>query len=133
MTQQKHLKQRVRARMAKTGERYAAAHRQVTGTIHSPTNATPLDHLPGRVPATNALRNLLWRAGVRGPDGDAPSEALIFGLAGGIGAGLFTFFYEADNVATFHIAGRHRWQDDLAYLQAACARLGLTPAIRESS
>ena len=30
MTQQKHLKQLVRTRMTKTGERYAAAHRQVT-------------------------------------------------------------------------------------------------------
>lgn len=132
MTQQKHLKQLVRARMAKTGERYAAAHRQVTGN-HRPTNTTTtLDHLPGQIPAANALRNLLWRAGVRGPGGDAPGEALIFGLAGGIGAGLFTFFYEAEEVATFYIAGRHLWQDDLAYLQAACARLGLTPVVREA-
>jgi hypothetical protein len=119
MTAQKHLKQLVRARMIKTGERYAAAHRQVTGQHHSSASAIPSDHLPGQVPAANALRNLLW--GVRGPGGDPPGEALIFGLAGGIGAGLFTFFYEAEEVATFYIAGRHLWQDDLAYLQAACA------------
>jgi hypothetical protein len=130
MTAQKHLKQLVRARMIKTGERYAAAHRQVTGQHHSSASAIPSDHLPGQVPAANALRNLLW--GVRGPGGDPPGEALIFGLAGGIGAGLFTFFYEAEEVATFYIAGRHLWQDDLAYLQAACARLGLTPVVREA-
>jgi hypothetical protein len=131
MTQQKHLKQRVRARMAKTGERYAAAHRQVTGNLH-PGDPTPLDHLPGQVPAANALQNLLWRAGVPGPGGAPPGEALTFALAGGIGAGLFTFFYEAEQAASFYIAGRHRWQDDLAYLRAACARLGLAPVVREA-
>ena len=135
MTQQKHLKQLVRARMTKTGERYAAAHRQVTGTVDvAPAVLSRPDrgHLPGRVPAANALRNLLWRAGMAGPDGEPPREELVFGLAGGIGAGLFTFFYEADEVATFFIAGRHRWHDDLAYLHAACARLGITPVVRES-
>jgi hypothetical protein len=93
MTAHKHLKQFVRARMLKTGESYSSARREV---IRRPT-ATPPDPMarwdfPGNIPATTALRVLLTHAGIRAPHtGEPYTEAMLFGIAGGIGAGVFSF------------------------------------------
>lgn len=121
--------------MRKTGETYVTARRQVLGAIAAPPPIDPLLrwHFPGNVPAATALRVLLAHAGIRHPTTGEPfSEAMCFGIAGGIGAGMFSFVYEAADMATFFLAGRHLWQDDLAYLKNACARLGITPEVRES-
>jgi hypothetical protein len=135
MTAHKHFKQLVRARMQKTGESYATARRQVLRAAPQPASDPATRwHFAGNVPATTALRVLLAHAGVRAPHTGEPfSEALLFGIAGGIGAGMFSFVYEAADFASFFIAGRHLWQDDVAYLQAACTRCGLTPTLRESA
>lgn len=135
MTAHKHFKQLVRARMQKTGESYATARRQVLRTsVQPPSDPAARWHFAGNVPASTALRVLLAHAGVRAPHTGEPfSEALLFGIAGGIGAGMFSFVYEAADFASFFVAGRHLWQDDVAYLQAACQRFGLRPSIRESS
>src|ERR671925_647947 len=139
MTTHKHLKQLVRARMSKTGESYATARRHI---VRQPLPA-PVDpavdpaaqwHYPGNVPATTALRILLAHAGVRAPHDGAPfSEAMLFGLAGGIGIGVFSFLYEKEDFASFFIAGRHLWQDDEQYLRQACARLGIAPKVWETA
>jgi hypothetical protein len=135
MTVRKHLKQLVRSRMQKTGESYASARRQVIRQV--PTRAgDPATrwHLPGNVPATTALRILVSHAGIRDPHTGQPfTEAMFFGIAGGIGVGVFSFYYEKGDSASFYVAGRHRWDDTSDYLQAACKRLGLTPVVRESS
>lgn len=143
MTRHAHLKERIRARMARTGERYAAARRHVlaqrgdpptpTGEAgaHRPPPAHP--HLPGNVPATTALRVLLAHAGVVAPHSGEPfSEALLFGVAGGIGIGVFSFYYEREDVATFYLGGRHRWYDDRGYLANALGRLGAEPMVWEA-
>lgn len=57
---------------------------------------------------------------------------MLFGIAGGIGAGVFPFRYEQEDSSSFFIAGRHFWQDDLAYLQSACERLGAKAKINET-
>ncbi len=85
------------------------------------------DHLPGRVPATTALRILLQQAGVE------YSEPLLFVLAGGIGAGVFAFLYEKEDQASLFLAGRHLWADDQVYLTAAAKRLGFRAVIKEST
>lgn len=134
MTAHKHLKERVRSRMHKTGESYTTARRHVVR--HATTEATdPATrwHFPGRVPATTALRVLLAHAGVRAPHTGEPfSEAMLFGLAGGIGIGVCAFFYEKEQVASFFLAGRHRWYDDALYLTSACKRLGIEPTVHET-
>lgn len=138
MTRQKHLKQLVRARMEKTGERYAAARRHVVRDTPSAASAASASqagvHLTGNVPATTALRILLTAVGVRAPHTAAPfTEAMLFGVAGGIGAGVFSFVYEKENFASFFVAGRHDWGDHTRYLRNAATRLGAETTVAESS
>ena len=127
MTTQKHLKQLVRARMARTGERYATARRQVVSQAARMATGPAAAHLPGNVPGATALRILLTPAG-------APecSEALTFCLAGGIGAGVFAFVYEKEDFASLFLGGRHAWHDELGYLTSAAARLGMTLVVKEA-
>lgn len=128
MTTQKHLKQLVRARMEKTGERYAAARRQVLAhQPAAPARSAATAHLPGSITATTALRILLAHLGQRW------SEAELFVAAGGIGAGVFAFLYEKADIATLYLGGRHMWHDDLAYLKQGAKRLGVTPVVKEAT
>jgi hypothetical protein len=130
MTAHKHFKQRVRARMEKTGESYSSARRILLARL--PRNDDP--HFSGCVPGATALRVLLTHAGVRAPHtGEPLTEALTFGLAGGVGIGMFSFFYEKEGFASLFLAGRHLWHDHTQYLTAACRRLGLEPSVREAS
>lgn len=138
MTRHAHLKERIRARMAKTGERYATARRHVLAQrgdlpFELPSDPSVRWHAPGNVPATTALRVLLGHAGVRAPHTHEPfSEAMLFGIAGGIGIGVFSFYYQKEDVATFFVAGRHGWHDDRRYLADALERFGITPIVQES-
>lgn len=134
MTAHKHLKQLIRARMQKTGERYATARRHlIHQTQTEPQDPATRGHLPGNVPVTTALRILLTQHGVRAPHTGEPfTEAMLFGLAGGIGIGVFAFYYEREDFASFFIAGRHQWHDDEAYLNEALARLGCQTVVQES-
>jgi hypothetical protein len=135
MTAQKHLKERVRARMQKTGESYASARRQVLRLTAPPaTDPATRWHFPGNVPATTALRVLLAHAGVRDPHTGQPfTEAMLFGLAGGIGIGACSFYYEKEKFSNFHLAGRHLFHDHVAYLRGVLGRLGIKSIIRETS
>jgi hypothetical protein len=135
MTQHKHFKKLVRSRMEKTRESYTTARRQVLRqTLPAGKSRSGPWHFAGNIPATTALRVLLANAGVRAPHTGEPfSEAMLFGIAGGIGAGVFSFLYEKEDHASFFIAGRHNWRDDAEYLQAACRRLGSKPVIKETA
>ena len=134
MTTQKHLKRRVRERMERTGETYVTARRHVVALPEARQDAEPFQHYPGSNPAAAALRVLAANAGLIAPHtGEPLSEAMALGLAGGIGAGMFTFRYEAEDFSSFYVAGRHLWQDDLGFLQGGCARLGLETRVEEAS
>ncbi|HEV7784040.1 MAG TPA: BtrH N-terminal domain-containing protein, partial [Thermoanaerobaculia bacterium] len=135
MTQHKHLKQLVRARMQKTGESYSAARRQIVQQVlPTPIQSSSPWHFPGIVPAAAGLRVLFTDAGILAPHTGQPlSEPMVFGIAGGIGAGVFAFHYEKEDFSSFFIAGRHLWQDEVAYTKAACERVGLAPVFVESS
>ncbi|HEV8599787.1 MAG TPA: DUF4872 domain-containing protein [Gemmatimonadales bacterium] len=134
MTTHKHLKQLVRARMGKTGESYTTARRQLLRQAAEPVHPEQAPyHFPGSVPTAAVLRALLTHAGVRQRDGIPMSEAMVFGIAGGIGAGVFSFHYAKEKVSTFYIAGRHLWQDPLAWAQAAAKRFKVKTVVKESS
>ncbi|MCI0683156.1 MAG: BtrH N-terminal domain-containing protein [Gemmataceae bacterium] len=134
MTVRKHLKRLVRERMTKTGECYTTSRRQVLR--HAPgTHADPALrwHFPGNVPAATALRVLLAHAGVVDPRTSMPfSEAMVFGIAGGIGVGVCAFRYAKEDFSSFFIAGRHLWVDDAVYLTQAAGRFGLTASVQET-
>ena len=134
MTKQKHFKQLVRARMAQTGERYTTARRHVLAAqTKGDSSVSETLHFPGAHPETTALRVALAHAGIVNPHtGDPFTEAMIFGIAGGVGAGVFHFYYAAEDFASFYVAGRHSWHDGDVYLKNACPRFGVTPTVLES-
>jgi len=131
VTIQKHFKKLVRDRMKKTGESYTSARRQLLKNVS--TDPTTRWHFAGSIPATTALRVLLAAAGVRNPITKEPfTEAMLFGIAGGIGIGVAAFRYEKEDFSSFFIAGRHHWFDDLGYLKNALAAFGLKAVVKET-
>src|SRR5262245_417904 len=135
MNAHKHIKQLLRPRMQKTGERYTTARRQIIGVESArPLPASAQSQLPGNVAATTALRILLKHAGVRAPHTAQPFfEAMAFGIAGGIGIGVFSFYYQKEDFASFYIGGRHSWHDDQAYVSSALESFGIKPTVQETS
>lgn len=98
-----------------------------------PATKTKIQHSGGRNAESNALRNALTGVGVYDPRTDKPlSEELLFGIAGGIGAGYFMFQYKGWPGWAF-VHGRHLWQDNVAYYKNVCTRLGLTAKFSEST
>ena len=97
VTSHKHLKDAVRARMARTGERYTTAHRHLTGAA----SARPAGVVPGypafgggRHHDSALLAHVLEAAGVTAAhDGQPLDEPMVAGLAGGIGFMYFSFSY----------------------------------------
>jgi hypothetical protein len=135
MSERKQLNQLVRARMSQAGESYSTARRQVIRQApdNFPAHDAPA-HLPGSIPVCTALRVLLRYAGVMNPRTKAPfSEAMVFGIDGGIGAGMFSFHYAKENFSSFFVAGRHGWQDDAHWTAGARKRLGVKAVVKESS
>ena len=63
--------------------------------------------------------------------GDA-SEAMLFGIGGGIGCGVFQFVYEKNDFSSFYLAGRCHWDDSLAWYRGVAGRLGLECEVFES-
>lgn len=96
MTSKSDFKKLVRERMAKTGERYTTARAHLLaerGDDHASEPATAT--LGGFHDQTAALRDVLLAHGYDAPHtGEPPSEALLLGLGGGIGAAVFTFQYD---------------------------------------
>ena len=134
MTKQKHFKERVRSRMAKTGESYTTARRHVVAAqAKGESSVADPPHFPGIHPETTALRAALAHAGVTNPHtGEFFSEPMVFGIAGGVGAGVFHFYYAAEDFASFYVAGRHKWHDSDVFLNDACLRFGVKPTVLET-
>ncbi len=128
MTAHKKLKELIRARMAKTGESYMTARRQVVGGEGQVADV-------GVHPDTSALARVLGDAGIGGPDGRL-SEALLLGIGGGLGAGyiLWEFAPESDHRPSPHAPGgrrivtigfRNRWQYPDRWLDTLLDRVGV--------
>lgn len=83
--------------------------------------------------ATSGFRSL-WaaRTARQGADGvgQPPDEARLLLLGGGIGMGVFTFRYQ--DGSTLFLAGRHRWDDDLAFLTGLAERCGWRLGVSET-
>ncbi|WP_280840579.1 BtrH N-terminal domain-containing protein [Micromonospora sp. A200] len=137
MTEQKKLKQRVRARMAATGESWTSARRQVLA--HAEPSADRVLP-PGLVPGyrtfgprqhreSGLLAHVLAAQGVRAPHTDAPyTEAMLAGLGGGVGF-MYAVFEYRDLPPLLTIVAQHHPQP---WVPAALDRLGL-PYVEEHS
>jgi len=123
MTEHKSRKNLVRRRMARTGESYTTANRQVT--THRPSG-----DIPGAVPGypgfgvevhrpSSLCRHLLGQAGL------PLSEAMVCGLGGGIGFLYAVFEYRTEPIPMLTIVAQHHPEP---WLAAVTRNLGITTA-----
>jgi hypothetical protein len=125
MTKDKDFKATVRARMAKTGERYAAARAQLAG---APASGLGRTGFAGTHAETTALVRLAAAAGIK------VSEAMVLGLGGGLGGGYFVFEYKG-GPPTFYVSTRcfPQYPYGPEFLRTAAGRLGLALAVKETT
>ena len=132
MTNQKHLKSRVRARMARTGESYAAARAHVVADGGSSSTVADADANAGSAGAahgihaeTTAIRALASSAGISIP------EELAFVAGGGLGAGAFIFHYP--DFSSLYLAGQGSFDENARFVRTGLERLGLSVDVAETS
>jgi hypothetical protein len=150
MTTNKAFKRVVRARMAKTGERYAAARRAIVegamdGQPAQPTvsaaNPSGYRMRGGLHPETATLANVLANQGVvSGLTGEPLTEAAILGIGGGVGAGYILWEFQAEHRGKIHrgpvltLGFRNRWQYPAipGWTGTTLERLGIEPDLHET-
>jgi Butirosin biosynthesis protein H, N-terminal/Domain of unknown function (DUF4872) len=120
MTTDKAFKRVVRTRMAKTGERYAAARRSLlAGATDEEPAAPEADTVTtsgyrmrgGLHPETATLANVLANQGVvSGLTGEPLTEAAILGIGGGLGAGYILWEFKHHDAPVLTLGFRNRWQ-----------------------
>jgi hypothetical protein len=129
MTAHKHLKERIRARMARTGESYTTARRHVL-------NALPPEEyrLTGGVhPDTHAIAGVLGNRGLLDPTSGRPlSEAMVLGVGGGLGAGYILWEFKAHDSRSLVLGFRNNWQYPDRWALKVCARLGVPADLHET-
>jgi len=132
MTTQKHLKERVRARMSKTGESYTAARRRIVAGRPTGGRGDGGYVLRGGThPDTAALANTLANAGVTA--GREPlSEELILGVGGGLGAGYILWQFTSHRPIVT-LGFRNQWQYPDRWLVKTCSRLRIRATVHETS
>jgi hypothetical protein len=127
MTQQKHLKARIRARMAKTGERYVTARRHLLGDqADGPAGDHGYQLRGGVHPETATIANTLANLGVTGTHNGQPlSEAMVLGVGGGLGAGYILWEFKAHHARVLVLGFRNQWQYPERWTAKVLDRLGI--------
>jgi Domain of unknown function (DUF4872)/Butirosin biosynthesis protein H, N-terminal len=122
MPRQKNFKKLVRDRAAKTGESYTAARAHfVTPPLRPATD-----------PDAAALTRALAAAGVVDPVGGRPySEALVFGLGGGIGFQYMVFVYEGWTSIALDGRCNTLYFERKGFIENACERLGVPVRVQQ--
>lgn len=122
MTTDKAFKRVVRARMAKTGERYAAARRTLVADATGGRPKGPGADRPavtpsgyrmrgGLHPETATLANVLANQGVvSGLTGEPLSEAAVLGIGGGLGAGYILWEFKVLGGPVLTLGFQNQWQ-----------------------
>lgn len=83
-------------------------------------------------PETAALANALADLGVVAAETEEPlSEALVFGIGGGLGGGYWLFEFDHSPVLVLGLS--HLWQDPKALLLNTCKRLGVAAVVDETA
>jgi Butirosin biosynthesis protein H, N-terminal/Domain of unknown function (DUF4872) len=134
MTARKHLKTRIRARMAATGERYVTARRHVVGTeVAQPALDNGYRLRGGVHPDTSAVANVLAHHGVvAGHTGEPLTEAMVLGIGGGLGAGYILWEFKAHESVTLVLGYRNRWQYPARWMRTLLERLTV-PAVHHET
>jgi Butirosin biosynthesis protein H, N-terminal/Domain of unknown function (DUF4872) len=129
VTSGKQLKARVRARMARTGERYAVARAHVVGGAADGDRVVDVGWTlrGGSDPDSAALANVLAHRGVTGPDGPL-TEPLLLVVGGGLGAGYILWEFAHDDSRIVTLGFTHSWQYFDRRLSTTVDRLGLDVA-----
>jgi hypothetical protein len=129
MTARRHLKERIRARMAKTGESYTTARRHLLDAI------PPEEYeLRGGVhPETATIAGVLANRGLVAPHTGRPlTEAMVLGVGGGLGAGYILWEFQ-DHARRHVVLGfRNDWQYPARWAEKACRRLRVPAAMDET-
>ena len=87
----------------------------------------------GAHPETASLTNVLAALGARAPhNGEPYSEALLFGIGGGLGAGYIMWEFQPHNTKILVIAFHNNWQYPTRYYQNMCDRIGVTITMPET-
>ena len=124
MTTDKAFKRVVRARMARTGERYSAARRTILATATADELRPDATHVAGDAatpsgyrlrgglhPETATLANVLANQGVvSGLTGQPLTEAAILGIGGGLGAGYILWEFRTLGQPILTLGFRNQWQ-----------------------
>src|SRR5262245_56638566 len=143
MTTDKAFKRVVRARMAKTGERYAVARRAlVDGTTGARPPGSPADPATpagyrmrgGLHPETATVANILANQGVvSGLTGEPLTEAAILGIGGGLGAGYILWEFQRHGAPVLTLGFRNRWQYPWipGWAGTTLERLGIEPDVHQ--
>jgi Butirosin biosynthesis protein H, N-terminal/Domain of unknown function (DUF4872) len=129
MTAHKHLKERIRARMARTEESYTTARRHVLNAL------PPAEYrLGGGVhPDTHAIAGVLANRGLLAPHTGRPlTEAMVLGAGGGLGAGYILWEFKAHDRRTLVFGFRNSWQYPDRWATKTCRRLGVPAAVHET-
>jgi hypothetical protein len=129
VTAHKHLKERIRARMARTGESYTTARRHVLNAL------PPSEYLllGGAHPDTHAIAGVLANRGLVAPHTGQPlSEAMVLGVGGGLGAGYILWEFKAHDSRSLVLGFRNNWQYPDRWALKACARLGVPADLHET-
>ena len=139
MTTRKGFKRLVRARAAKTGERYATARRVLLGDTRPsgpPSSEDPRIRPRGIHPDTASMATVLAARGVLSPITGRPlSEALLLVAGGGLGAGYILWEFESRKRPVLTLGFRNQWQYPAipGWFGKTTERLGVPTVLHETS
>src|SRR5687768_16362724 len=88
----------------------------------------------GTNPETAALANAMACVGVTAPHTGQPySEAMVFGVGGGLGAGYILWEFKEEEDRRVIVLGFIKdWQYPVRFMQTACERLGAKNLLLET-
>ena len=97
------------------------------------TVITGYDHFGGIHPETASIANCLRYLGVIDPATGKPfSEAMLFGIAGGLGACYILWEFKEYNRPAIVFGFQHQFNYPVRYVTQLCERIGVSPEFHET-
>ncbi len=91
------------------------------------------DHFGGIHPETNTIANCLRQLGVKNPaTGEPFTEAMVFGIGGGLGACYILWEFKEHNRPAIVFGWQHLFNYPVRYVDALCERIGVTAEFHET-